>query len=150
MSNVSSGHPCIVAFEGHYAKLVESLPTNAMWDMLVSKGLLSDTTLRQSMFAEKTDWGKTRLLLEWMRPGLIVGVNHSFLQLLEVMEEFGRTKNDQAVMKLAENIHKDLPPEAGETRGISCLVPKFHTNGKWFRYKAKAYLQPKSKAYQIK
>jgi len=96
-------------FERHYRKIVEVLPTSAMWDYLVSGGLLRDTTLRQKMLADQTDYGKARLLLDSMRGGLSCGVNETFMSFLEVMKDYGRKANNPAVTKVAEDIIKDLP-----------------------------------------
>ena len=96
-------------FENYYTKLTRGLPAGAMWDDFVSKGLLRDVTLLEQIKAESTDSGKTRLLLESMRPGLSNCNNATFLKFLEAMKEYGDYSKNQAVLDLEADIRKDLP-----------------------------------------
>jgi len=97
------------AFEKHYHNLEQALPANLMLSTFISKGLLGDTLLLQSVASEETDTGKTRRLLESMRGGLKIGQTETFEKFLEAMCEYADRNNDLVVKKLVEDVYSDLP-----------------------------------------
>ena len=65
--------------------------------------------LLQRVACENTDSGKTRLLLESLRGGLMIGETETFEKFLEAMCEYGDRNNDLVVKKLVADLYKDLP-----------------------------------------
>ena len=86
----------------------KSLPIDSMWPMLVSRRMLRNGKLRGDIHNASCDERKARLLLDSMYSGLSVGVSDTFISLLDAMNDYVEKSRDTTVMKLLQDIKKDL------------------------------------------
>ena len=118
------------AFEKNIPKLVNALPMNSLIPYLYPYGLMRDTQLSQGVNAAATDTEKTQKFINWMQPGVTMGVTDQFDKFIKAMDDYVKATQDATVMFLLQSIRQDLSahsppdptPQPTPQPGLCCIL----------------------------